>query len=76
MASQNAAECRRIGIQRQAVITSLCTMADCPIDCICINKRIEDKKVKTTICGHFHGSQRDVNGSRILCGYQSKMRCE
>ena len=57
-------------IRRMAIITSVCTFAFCPIDCVCVSMTDpEQKKVK---CGHYKGSRTDDNGSVVKCGYQGE----
>ena len=57
-------------VRRTAFITSVCTFALCPIECVCVSMTDpEQKKVK---CGHYKGSRTDGSGSVVKCGYQGE----
>jgi len=45
---------KEAGVRRMAVITSACTVADCPLECVCVSM-ITDPTKKVT-CGHYLGS--------------------
>lgn len=55
-----------VGFRRPAIVLSLCTMALCPIESVCITRESEDGRQVT--CGHFKGTTT-INGSHVICGY-------
>jgi hypothetical protein len=54
-------------IVRVAIITTLCVMADCPIECVCVHR--SHSKAKKVTCGHYKGSFTTAAGSQVACGY-------
>jgi len=58
---------KEAGVRRMAVITSACTVADCPLECVCVSM-ITDPTKKVT-CGHYLGSYTNGKGSAVNCGY-------
>jgi len=57
---------KEAGVRRVAVITSICTVADCPIECVCVSSTDPAKKVT---CGHYLGAYTNGKGSAVNCGY-------
>jgi hypothetical protein len=59
--------CLPVPIKRPALILTLCTMADCPIGSVCVNREKED--ARPVRCGHYLGSNTNINGSQVTCAY-------
>lgn len=59
-----------IPLKRVAIITTLCTMADCPIESVCVSRESEDSRRIT--CGYYLGSNTNENGSQVVCQYQGR----
>jgi hypothetical protein len=53
-------------VKRPALIFSTCTMADCPLEAVCITKQENGRDVK---CGYFVDSLTYGSGSQVVCGY-------
>jgi len=67
MGAQGAqADDKRKSVKRLAMIFSTCTIADCPIESICITEEEGRRKV---VCGYYHGSLSYGGGTQVVCGY-------
>ena len=70
MEARLEAEARKESTRRRAMITSVCTFALCPIECVCVSRT--DPEQKQVKCGHYRGSVTDVNGSFVKCEYRGE----
>ncbi|EKD38162.1 MAG: hypothetical protein ACD_75C00843G0008 [uncultured bacterium] len=70
MSRGQVSEVRGQSLRRVAIILAAYTMADCPIEAVCVSMVTDPKrKVK---CGYYLGSMTNCNGSVVKCGYQEK----
>lgn len=68
MGAQGArADDKRKSVKRLAMIFSTCTIADCPIESVCITQQKGEREV---ICGYYLGSLTFGSGSQVVCGYR------
>lgn len=56
--------------KRPAIITTTAIMADCPIEAVCVSQESTDLRKVT--CGHYIGSETNLNGSKVICGYTGR----
>lgn len=66
MTMKQATEC----VGRPALILTNCTVADCPLECVCISYL--EQSGKKVICDHYHGSKTSEKGSLIECGFTGR----
>jgi hypothetical protein len=57
----------QIVTKRPALILCSKTIADCPLDAVCIS--IDEETKRKTICGHYAGSVTTITGSQVNCQY-------
>lgn len=60
-------------VVRNAVITRLSIVAECPIDAVCVAIR---EKGHGSFCGYYKGSFKTAGGSRVVCQHDASKQGE
>ena len=57
----------QIPVKRPCFILATCTIADCPIEAMCVSRPGE--KERKVVCGYYMGAHSYGGGSQVVCGY-------
>jgi len=55
-----------VPVKRVAFIMTACTIADCPIESVCVSRKKDD--MPEVVCGYYLGSHTYGSGSQVVCG--------
>lgn len=69
MADQ-VAEPRSKTVQRMAIFTSVTTIADCPLEGVCMSMITDPRRIVT--CDYYRGKAADCGWPAVNCGYEEK----
>lgn len=59
---------QRKSVKRTAMVFSTCTIANCPLESVCLTQQEEGgREVR---CGYYLGSLTYGSGSQVVCGYR------
>lgn len=57
-------------MQRMAIFTSVTTVADCPLESVCMSMITDPRRIVT--CDYYRGKAADCGWPAVNCGYEGE----